>query len=172
MRITGHFVKYFCILIYYKKTQHYTYAASWALLFVPTGMRRTTTEEFFGIIVISSLYANRRENKINIKLDTSVPELQLRSLEHCGGLPFKDGSFRYYLQHKKQFSNFTIGHRTGNSKLARPEHDFASFKRVVPAEKDLETSKQRPLAIFLTNTLQSLSSWVFLSYIVDQQLWL
>ena len=52
---------------YYPLTQSYiiwqkchTYAASWALLFVPTGIRRTTTEEFLGIIVISSLYSTMK----------------------------------------------------------------------------------------------------------------
>ena len=40
-----------------------TYAANWALLFVPIGILRTTTEEFFGIIVISSLYSIQRKNK-------------------------------------------------------------------------------------------------------------
>lgn len=52
------------------KIKH-TYAASCALLFVPTGIRRTTTEEFFGIIVMSSLYSeqttNRNEQCLTVK---------------------------------------------------------------------------------------------------------
>ena len=66
-----------------------TYAANWALLFVPIGILRTTTEEFFGIIVISSLYSIQRKNKqellcqiLNILLLTQN-ESALKEISNC-----------------------------------------------------------------------------------------
>ena len=66
-----------------------TYAANWALLFVPIGILRTTTDEFFGIIVLSSLYSNERKNKqellcqiLNI-LSLTQNESALKEISNC-----------------------------------------------------------------------------------------